>query len=255
MKLDHMPLVPFNKNDAKDVAAADRANDFEIGWFVSPITTGAYPDALTQAYGSSFPKFTPQQSASLLNSLDFLGLDPYTAAWASPLANCDQNTMSNDYPMCVNKFQTTADNRTIGVPTGSSWNFLDPEDSVYGGLKLLIDRYNTSSLPLWISETGMSQINEPNLPLEQKINDAPRVEWYRRTLHSVKKLIDEGVPVTGFVPWACLDNMEWSMGYTERFGVIGIKYGADGQGSQDRFVKKSAGYLKSVLDKGEKIDH
>jgi len=253
MKLDHMPLVPFDKNSAEDRAAADRANDFEVGWFVTPIVTGQYPKALVDAYGDSFPKFTPEQSASLKGSIDFLGLDPYTAAWATPIQNCNENVMSNDYPMCVRKFQTTPEGKTIGVPTGSAWNFLDPEDSVYFGLKLLQDRYNTSTLPLWISETGMTQINETELPLDRKTDDQPRVEWYRRTLESVKKLIDEGVPVTGFVPWACLDNFEWARGYTERFGVIGIKYDAEGKGSQERFVKKSAEYLKRVLHKGEKI--
>lgn len=70
-----------------------------------------------------------------------------------------------------------------------------------------------------------------------------RVDWYRATLKALKQAIKQGLPVGGFVPWSCIDNMEWADGYTIRFGLIGIEYDANGEGSQKRYAKKSATYL------------
>lgn len=70
-----------------------------------------------------------------------------------------------------------------------------------------------------------------------------RVDWYRATLKALKQAIKQGLPVGGFVPWSCIDNMEWADGYTIRFGLIGIEYDANGEGSQKRYAKKSARYL------------
>jgi len=53
------------------------------------------------------------------------------------------------------------------------WNFQAPQYSILGGLQLLTDRYQVK-VPMWITETGMSQMNEPALSMDKKVNDMPR---------------------------------------------------------------------------------
>ena len=52
--------------------------------------------------------------------------------------------------------------------------------------------------------------------------------WRGRALHryllELKKGIDEGVPVLGYLQWSFLDNFEWAQGYDERFGIVYVDY-------------------------------
>jgi beta-glucosidase/6-phospho-beta-glucosidase/beta-galactosidase len=249
IKIDVSRDIPFDKNDKKYRDASDRANDFSIGWFVNPLTRGDYPEAM-KSLGDELPKFTAEQSRALKGSMDFMGLDAYTASWAAPTPNC--TTKSYNWPLCVDEFKTTSNGSSIGIPTGSSWNYLVAEHAIFGGVQLVSERYGTK-VPLWISETGMSVIGETSLSLKDKINDNSRIQWYKQTLKWLKVSLDKGYKVSGFVPWSCMDNFEWGQGYSQRFGVIGIKYDAAGKGSQERFTKNSAGYLKSVFKMGGRI--
>eukprot|EP01117_Protostelium_nocturnum_P010474 TRINITY_DN376_c0_g2_i1.p2 TRINITY_DN376_c0_g2~~TRINITY_DN376_c0_g2_i1.p2 ORF type:complete len:357 (-),score=88.74 TRINITY_DN376_c0_g2_i1:36-1106(-) len=248
IKIDVSPGIPY-VNDNVHNTANDRFNDFEIGWFVRPLTKGDYPSAM-KSLGSELPTFTSHQSKSLKGSVYFIGMDAYTTTWTVPSTNCAQG--SENYPRCVDDFKVDKNGKTVGIPTGSSWNYLNADASVYGGAKLLTERYGTT-VPLWISETGMSVIGEVSLPIAQRINDTSRIQWYRETLKAVKKSIDKGYNIKGFVPWSCMDNFEWAKGYTERFGLIGIEYDKTGKGSQKRFPKNSGAYLKSVFAKGNPI--
>jgi beta-glucosidase len=43
-------------------------------------------------------------------------------------------------------------------------------------------------------------------------------------LSAVAEAIDEGVPVTGYFVWSILDNFEWTLGYSQRFGLIWVDH-------------------------------
>eukprot|EP01117_Protostelium_nocturnum_P016642 TRINITY_DN663_c0_g1_i1.p1 TRINITY_DN663_c0_g1~~TRINITY_DN663_c0_g1_i1.p1 ORF type:complete len:503 (-),score=139.78 TRINITY_DN663_c0_g1_i1:204-1712(-) len=255
IKLEGSPAVPFDPTSPSDQRAAKVANDFLIGWFVNPITRGDYPETMRKSMGSMLNTFTKKQSESLMKSTDFMGLDPYTSFWSNEQPKCEVG--SPTWPSCVtpvSQFQIAPNGTTIGMPTGTSWNYLTPYNSIVGTLKMMKETYN-ATFPFWISETGMSRKNEPYLSIAEKINDTEsRVRWYRETLKAVKQAIDLGYNLKGFVPWSCMDNLEWSSGFTQRFGVIGVGYDAAGKGSQSRFVKNSAKYLKSVFINGSPLE-
>ena len=59
----------------------------------------------------------------------------------------------------------------------------------------------------------------------------------------MKKAIDKGVPVKGYLQWSFLDNFEWSEGYNERFGIIYVDYR-----TCDRIPKDSARWYAKVIE-------
>jgi len=249
IKVDGGVSLPLNPASAVDKAAAARTMDFEVGRDVAPLYTGDYPASVI-ASGTLPLRFTPAEKALLKGSVDFIGLDFYTSQWVTATPHCKPS--SDTYPECTDSFQqnpvTMID---IGRPTASDWNFDAPHATIYGGIKYMVETYNATNI--LISETGMGVLNETNMPLAQVLEDVDRIAWYRGVLTAMKQALDEGLPLTGFIPWSCIDNFEWTDGYNVRFGLINVAYNASGQGSQQRNPKLSGAYLKGVLTQGNRI--
>ncbi|KAM7502666.1 hypothetical protein LguiB_001570 [Lonicera macranthoides] len=77
---------PYSKEPC-DVMAAERAQDFTVGWFMDPITKGDYPQSMQKLVGQRLPKFTKEESLLLKGSFDFLGLNYYTANYVQDASN------------------------------------------------------------------------------------------------------------------------------------------------------------------------
>ncbi|KDQ10942.1 glycoside hydrolase family 1 protein [Botryobasidium botryosum FD-172 SS1] len=247
IKLDGSPGVPLNSSSQADIEAVTKNNDFGIGWVAGPITSGDYPPVMRTAMGDTLPKFTEQEKALLKGSYDFIGFDAYTSQWVTPTkGKCVSD--SDAWPSCIDSFDARPrSNQLIGRPTGSSWNF-QQDTTVYDGLKYLHERWGAKELI--VGENGMAGLNETQLPINQFVRDADRIEWYRSTLLNVKRALHDGIPLTGFVPWSCISNLEWSSGYYNDFGLIRAKPGRN----QTRTPKQSAAYLKGVLTRGNSIE-
>ena len=48
--------------------------------------------------------------------------------------------------------------------------------------------------------------------------------------------------VRGYMTWSLLDNLEWSLGYSKRFGIVHVNYG-----TQQRTPKDSARWYSKVI--------
>ncbi|KAK4388697.1 Raucaffricine-O-beta-D-glucosidase [Sesamum angolense] len=75
---------PHMKDDANDKEAAKRAMDFTLGWFLEPVLTGQYPKTMRDCvpYGN-LAAFSDGEAKMLKGSIDFLGLNYYTALYAA----------------------------------------------------------------------------------------------------------------------------------------------------------------------------
>jgi beta-glucosidase len=69
-------------------------------------------------------------------------------------------------------------------------------------------------------ETGVPVIVTENGVATQ--DDTRRVEYIRRALAGVKRCVDDGIDVRGYIHWSLLDNFEWIFGYTPKFGLITV---------------------------------
>ena len=72
-------------------------------------------------------------------------------------------------------------------------------------------------------------------------DDTRRVEYIQRALAGLRRCIDDGVDVRGYIHWSLLDNFEWIFGFGPKFGLIAV----DRQ-TQKRTVKPSAIMLGKI---------
>jgi beta-glucosidase len=72
-------------------------------------------------------------------------------------------------------------------------------------------------------------------------NDARRVEYIQQALAGLKRCIDDGVDVRGYIHWSFLDNFEWTFGYGPKFGLVAVD-----RETQKRTIKPSATMLGKI---------
>lgn len=77
------------------------------------------------------------------------------------------------------------------------------------------------------------------------LNDSNRIAYYENYLSSVLESIRNGANVRGYFAWSLMDNFEWAMGYTRRFGLVFVDYDHD----QKRYLKDSAKWYSRFLSR------
>ena len=127
--------------------------------------------------------------------------------------------------------------RYSGFPmTAFKWG-VTPEVMRYGPQNL----YRRYGLPMVITENGLS-CND-RVYLDGKVHDLDRIDFLHRYLLQLKRGIEEGAPVKGYLQWSFLDNFEWGRGYSERFGMIYVDYR-----TLERTPKDSAHWYRQVIE-------
>ncbi len=92
---------------------------------------------------------------------------------------------------------------------------------------------------IFITENGAAFADEVG---EGKIHDTKRIQYLRDHLVQMQRAIQDGVPVRGYFVWSLLDNFEWALGYSKRFGVIYVDFT-----TQQRIVKDSGWWYAQVI--------
>jgi beta-glucosidase len=87
-----------------------------------------------------------------------------------------------------------------------------------------------TGVPIYVTENGIATDD-----------DTRRVEYYRRALAGLKRAIDDGVDVRGYVAWSLIDNFEWMSGYAPKFGLVAVDLK-----TQKRTIKPSAAFLGNI---------
>ena len=121
--------------------------------------------------------------------------------------------------------------------------YIIPEALRYAG-EWLYERYKK---PMYITENGMSCHDW--VSLDGKVHDPQRIDYIQRHLIELDKAVKNGVDLCGYFVWSFSDNMEWTLGYRPRFGLVYVDYE-----TQKRIPKDSAFWYKAVIEtNGRKI--
>jgi len=90
-----------------------------------------------------------------------------------------------------------------------------------------------TGVPIIVTENGIATTD-----------DTRRIEYFQRALAGLKRAIDDGVDVRGYVNWSLLDNFEWMSGFEPKFGIVAVD-----QVTQRRTIKPSATFLGNIARK------
>ncbi len=87
-----------------------------------------------------------------------------------------------------------------------------------------------TGVPIFVTENGIATED-----------DTRRVEYYQRAVAGLKRAIDDGVDVRGYVAWSLMDNFEWQSGFKPKFGLVAVDLK-----TQKRTIKPSAAILGNI---------
>ena len=113
---------------------------------------------------------------------------------------------------------------------------------LYYTIKFFYERYG---LPVLVTENGMA---DNDVVVNGEVKDDKRIKFINDYLSSVKRAVNEGIPVMGYQYWSLMDNFEWAEGYGPRFGLVYVDYK-----TQKRTLKNSAYHYKKIIESNGEI--
>ena len=207
----------------EDAAAVRRAHAYMNEQFLHPALLGRYPDELKDIFGDAWPEWPAEDFALIRQPLDFVGINYYTRSVTAA---------GDSYPQ-----RTAVVRQPLGTYTETGWEVF-PQ----GLTDLLLwfkDTYG--DLPVYITENGAAFFDPP-VAEGGRVRDPLRTDYLRKHLSAIHDAIAAGVDVRGYMAWSLLDNLEWSLGYSKRFGIVHVNYG-----TQERTPKDSARWYSKVI--------
>ncbi|KAK8940774.1 Beta-glucosidase 18 [Platanthera zijinensis] len=219
--------------------AAKRATAFELAWFLDPIILGAYPPEMVEILGSKLPAFSSNDKLKLRRTMDFIGVNHYTAMYAK---DC-KFALCNDLSHYESTGYTLRIGFRDGVPIGPTTDMPDFYVTPYGLENIVLqvmERYN--NMPMIITENGYAQKSSINLSAKDFVNDEGRIHFLTSYLSSLSSAIRKGADVRGYFIWSIIDNFEWLYGYSLRFGLYHVDYN-----TMQRTPKLSAKWYSEFL--------
>ncbi len=210
--LDCRPSHPAS-DDPADVATNKAHDGFRNRWFFDPVFGEGYPAdvvALCDERGvfeqPGLPFLIPGDLDAIAAPLDFLGLNYYTSV---AIRDGDEDGMGVVLP--------EGPDQPDGY-TEMGWEITPPALTDY--LHHLNDVYRPASIV--ITENGASFSDAPDE--SGRIEDRRRIAYLEQHVSAMETAISGGVPVRGYFAWSLLDNLEWTSGYSQRFGLVWVDH-------------------------------
>jgi beta-glucosidase len=246
------PVDPTNPADV-DVARRDDAMFNRI--FLDPVFRGAYPqDILDDTAHLGFADVIQDGDLEIISTpIDVLGVNYYNggAVSATPPAQSPQGTACPDGERVAATdgpvWETRSPNpvpegiypHSRGLPTTDMGWEVQPEGLTRLLLRLQEDYSGPRGTALYVTENGAAY---PDVVQDDgSVDDQDRLAFVDSHLRAVKDALDGGADVRGYFAWSLMDNFEWALGYSKRFGLTRVDYA-----TQERTVKASGRWYAAV---------
>ena len=209
---------------AEDIAATARADAYMNRQYLDAALLGRYPEELEEVFSDAWPKWPAGDFELIRQPLDFVGVNYYT-----------RNVTRHDATVWPQKAGAVRQKRATYTETG--WEVFS--QGLTDVLQWVKDRYGNP--PVYVTENGAA-FYDPPIAHEGRITDPLRVDYLRGHIGAVAKAMQHGCDVRGYFAWSLLDNLEWSLGYSKRFGIVHVDFE-----TQRRTPKASAHYYSQVI--------
>ncbi|KAA0715477.1 Lactase-phlorizin hydrolase [Triplophysa tibetana] len=227
-------VEPQDVTVLREVVAADRALQFQLGWFAHPIfKNGDYPDAmkwqvsnkteLQGSKGSRLPTFTDEDKAYIQGTADVFCINTYTT---KVVRHATISLSPASYQNDQDVIKEEAD--------GALDTAVQDQKAVSWGLRRLLNwiKEEYGDPEVYITENGVSTSNLFTT------DDTDRI-------FSLKTYIDEalkaqnldGVRLKGYIASPLMDSFEWLNGYSVGYGLNYVDFKHP---SRPRTPKRSA---------------
>jgi beta-glucosidase len=208
----------------EDMAAQARAEAYMNRQYLDPVFKGSYPAELREVFGDAWPEW-PQADFDLIGQkLDFIGVNYYTR-------NVTRND-ANSWPLRASMVR-----QPRATYTDVGWEVYPK--GLADTLLWVTERYG--KIPLYVTENGAAFFDPPTAE-GGVLNDPLRVSYLQKHISAVHDAIAAGADVRGYFCWSLLDNFEWALGYSKRFGIVHVDYA-----TLERTPKDSARYYAKVI--------
>ncbi|MBK6414550.1 GH1 family beta-glucosidase [Sphingopyxis sp.] len=216
------PKYPAS-DSADDIAATGRAHAYMNRQYLDPALKGSYPAELAEIFGEAWRDWSAEDLKDICQPVDFIGINYYTrnVVRADP----------NQWPLGASPV------KQVATHTTTDWEVYPP--ALTDTLVWFRDTYG--DIPVYITENGAAFYDPPTAGPDG-IDDSLRCDYLRTHIAAIGEAIRQGVDVRGYMAWSLLDNLEWSLGFSKRFGIVHVDYA-----TQTRTPKRSARFYSSVI--------
>jgi beta-glucosidase len=221
---NYSPAWPASDSPA-DLAATAAYDTLQNWLFTDPVLLGRYPDLTAFGVGEEGLACVADGDLAVISApVDGLGVNYYMPTRLSALP---------DSPL---PFQMEP---IAGYPvTAFGWPVVPAAMTEL--LTSLHGRYQDSLPPVYITENGCSQADEPGPG--GAIDDQARIGYLDGHIRAVHAAIQAGVDVRGYFEWTLTDNFEWSEGFHQRFGLVHTNFD-----TQQRTPKESFRWYRDLI--------
>ncbi|MEM7418129.1 MAG: GH1 family beta-glucosidase [Pseudomonadota bacterium] len=200
-----------NTDTEQDKQAAKWADEYHNQWYLKPLIDACYPSVIEKLSNEERPDILEGDMEIISQPIDYLGINFYTrTVYEANEKNWFNVVPPVDTPLTAMGWEITPDAFT----------------------ELLVDLHNEYTLPpIYITENGAAMNDEL---IDGEVKDDDRTEYFHTHLNAVNEAIEQGVDIKGYFAWSLMDNFEWALGYSKRFGIVHVDYE-----TQKRTIKQS----------------
>ena len=217
------PKYPASQSP-DDLAATARADAYMNRQYLDPVLLGSHPEEMREIFGEAWPANADADLALMSQPIDFLGINYYL-----------RGVTQHEEKALPLKSKNVAQRQHAVTETG--WEMYAP--ALTRTLLWVKERY--PAIPLYLTENGTATYDPPHT-LDGVVDDPLRVWYYKEHLKAAHTAIKHGVDLRGYFAWSLLDNYEWSLGYSKRFGIVHVDFE-----TQERTPKSSARFYSKVI--------
>ena len=250
--LNLCPMVPASPHPL-DIEAARRIDGSQNRLYLEPLLKGRYPEdmaAYLPAYRVLLDAVQPGDMAAIGAPLDFLGVNYYMTQVIASTARLREARQAGYWVPAVAPEPPAPPATAAGAGdepghgagpgyvavrrpdrelSAMGWE-IDP----HGLIDMLVRvRDDYGPVPLYITENGMAA--HDYVGPDGAVHDASRIHYLEQHVRAAADAIGRGVDLRGYMLWSLMDNFEWSLGYSMRFGLIWVEYPTGQRSPKDSY--------------------